>query len=158
MSFWNKILWSDETKVHLFGADGAGVGSVMVWGSMAGKGVGNLTFIDTKMNAEVYVNILEQTLKASAQKLGLPKSLIFMQDNDPKHTSAKVMTFFKQKKVNVLDWPAQSADVNPIEYLWDALKRNFTKPPVPTSETYGKGSWNTGMVSTQLSPQIWSFP
>ena len=76
LKFWDSILWSDETKINLFGSDGIqrvwrrqgedydekcmvpkvkhGGGSVLVWGCMSSKGVGKLCFIDGIMNAAKY--------------------------------------------------------------------------------------------------------
>lgn len=40
-----------------------GRGSVMVWGSISGCGVGNLVFIEGILNADGYLSILKENLK-----------------------------------------------------------------------------------------------
>lgn len=43
--------------------------------------------------------------------------------NDPKHTSRSTKKWLKKNKVNVLEWPSQSPDFNPIEMFWKDLKK-----------------------------------
>ncbi len=84
MDYWNHVLGSDETKINLFGSDGVkrvwrqpgeeyknkcvlptvkhGGGSVMVWGYMSATGTGELQFIEGTMNANMYFDILKQSM------------------------------------------------------------------------------------------------
>lgn len=48
---------------------------------------------------------------------------IFMQDGAGIHTAQTTLNYLKSKGVNVLDWPARSPDLNPIERLWAILAK-----------------------------------
>ncbi|GFX52283.1 transposable element Tc1 transposase [Trichonephila clavipes] len=107
--FWNEVIFSDESKFNIFGSDGRHMvwrkpntsyhpkhtiptvkhegGSVMGRGCMAASGVGKLVFIDGIMHKMAYLNILQNNLKESADKLGLRSNFIFQLDNDPKYTA-----------------------------------------------------------------------
>ncbi|MCI4387611.1 hypothetical protein PGIGA_G00076200 [Pangasianodon gigas] len=54
-------------------------------------------------------------------------------DNDPKHTAKATQDFLKAKKWNILQWPSQSPDLNPIEHAFHLLKTRL-KAERPTNK------------------------
>ena len=51
----------------------------------------------------------------SVNILGLPDQFVFQQDNDPKHTSRIAKKYFEENEIELLDWPAQSPDINQLK-------------------------------------------
>ena len=88
----NKILWSDKTKIELFGLNAKrhiwrkpgtiptvkhGGDSIMLWGCFSAAGTGRLVRIEGKINGAKYRGILDENLLQSAQDLRLGRWFTF---------------------------------------------------------------------------------
>ena len=138
---WQSVVFSDEKKWNLDGPDGLhyywhdlrkepqffkkrqqGGGSVMTWAAFGAHGQTQLRIVHGRMNAANYIQMLEAALLPVGETLGGP-GWIFQQDNASIHKAKVTMTFFADRGVRLLEWPALSPDLSPIENLWGIVAR-----------------------------------
>ncbi len=75
-------------------------------------------FLKSTINAAIYLDILEYFMLLSADKLYGDADFIFQQDLAPAHSAKGTKSWFNDHGVTVLDWAANSPDLNPVENLW----------------------------------------
>ncbi|GFU09307.1 putative transposase like protein [Trichonephila clavipes] len=50
-----------------------------------------------------------------------------MQDGAPCHTARSIKAFLAEQNIPLLDLPGKSPDMNPIENIWELMKREVAK-------------------------------
>ncbi len=90
----------------------------------------------------------------SADQLFKDADFIFQQDLAPARTAKSTKSWLNNHGVGVLDWPANSPDLNPIENLWGIVKRKMrNKRPKNADELKANCQRNLGFHTTSAVPQ-----
>ena len=144
--FWDKVIFSDESYISLYSGHPIYTRrsknskdsflnarnynmapkhpiKVMIWGCFSRKGVGMVKVVNETMKSESYIDVLKNKLIPSARQMFGDNEYIFQDDSAPCHRSKIVKKFEVENQIDVLEWPGNSPDMNPIENLWAILKQ-----------------------------------
>ncbi len=111
---------------------------LMVWGCIIAYCMGSLHVLEGTMNAERYITVLEQHMFPSRWH-------VFQKDNAKPHTAAITTAWLRSRRARVLNWPACSPDLSPIEDIWCIIKRKICQRRPQTLkqlETYIRQEWD----------------
>lgn len=171
---WARVLFTDECRIALRAPDGRERvwrrrgerflpittsqtvsyhgGSIMIWGGLSSEARTELVIVDNRLNAARYVEeILQDHVQPYSGFIGHDQ-FILMHDNARPHVARCVEEYLQEVGIQKLEWPARSPDLNPIEHIWDMLKRKIkagSHPPQTLNELR-----NAALAAWEGIPQV----
>lgn len=146
---WKSVIFSDESKFNLHGSDGQQYvrrrqgeefspqcvvsivkfpASQMIWGCISYSGVGRLQLVNGTVNAQKYIDILQNKLLPTIRDhFQEDEQCIFQDDSAPCHRALAVKQWLVKKSITSLPWPGNSPDLNPIENCWKIVGRKLSQ-------------------------------
>ena len=83
---------------------------------------GRIFVVEGSMNTKQYMEAIQTRLLPQAAQWFSDEEWLFQQDNAPCHSSKATKDFFNRSNMEVMQWPACSPDMSPIETIWAVIK------------------------------------
>lgn len=145
--YWKNVIFSDECKVMIDGEERVYIWrkageewdppcaapppgrrlNLMIWGCITYHGVGTLCVVNGNINAEKYIEIINNNLWPVVARHFHDGRYIYQDDNAPVHRARIVREFIDREGIPTMEWPAQSPDINIIENCWKKMKQTLLK-------------------------------
>jgi hypothetical protein len=137
---WELTIFSDEKRFSMDGPDDWQTyvpisdvvvrqkrqcrgGGIMVWLMCLPSGLLSFRVIEGKFNSQRYINLLQEMI-VPIMKLNYGSNFFFQEDNCAIHKSRQVKEFMSKSKINVIEWPSKSPDINMVEDIWSMISNH----------------------------------